>query len=205
MIAIIDYGAGNLQSVQNALDFIGCPGTVTSDPEEILSAEGAILPGVGAFGSAMAEMERNGLVDTVKIAAKSGKPFIGICAGMQLLFEESEESPGVPGLGLLKGKVLLFPADKGLKIPHMGWNSIDRKKESRLLSQLSGSPYMYFVHSYYVKAEDEEIVSAKSDYGILFDAAIEQGNLFGCQFHPEKSGTEGISILKRFTELAGGN
>ncbi|MDO9544782.1 MAG: imidazole glycerol phosphate synthase subunit HisH [Synergistaceae bacterium] len=205
MIAIIDYGAGNLQSVQNALDFIGCPGTVTSDPEEILSAEGAILPGVGAFGSAMAEMERKGLVDTVKIAAKSGKPFIGICAGMQLLFEESEESPGVSGLGVLRGKTLLFPSDKGLKIPHMGWNSIETKKKSRLLGKLSGPTYMYFVHSYYVKADDKEIVSAFSDYGTTFDAAVEQGNLFGCQFHPEKSGAEGISILRRFAELAGGN
>ncbi|MCW1713767.1 MULTISPECIES: imidazole glycerol phosphate synthase subunit HisH [Synergistaceae] len=205
MIAIIDYGAGNLQSVRNALDFIGCPGTITSDPAEILSADGIILPGVGAFGSAMAEMERKGLTETVKSAAKSGKPFIGICAGMQLLFEESEESPDVPGLGVLKGRVLLFPADKGLKIPHMGWNSIRTKKESRLLGKLSGSPYMYFVHSYYVKAEDQEIVSALSDYGTTFDAAVEQENLFGCQFHPEKSGTEGISILRRFAELAGGN
>ena len=205
MIAIIDYGAGNLQSVRNALDFIGCPGTITSDPAEILSADGIILPGVGAFGSAMAEMERKGLTETVKSAAKSGKPFIGICAGMQLLFEESEESPDVPGLGVLKGRVLLFPADKGLKIPHMGWNSIRTKKESRLLGKLSGSPYMYFVHSYYVKAEDQEIVSALSDYGTTFDAAVEQGNLFGCQFHPEKSGAEGISILRRFAELAGGN
>ena len=205
MIAIIDYGAGNLQSVRNALDFIGCPGTITSDPAEILSADGIILPGVGAFGSAMAEMERKGLTETVKSAAKSGKPFIGICAGMQLLFEESEESPDVPGLGVLKGRVLLFPADKGLKIPHMGWNSIRTKKESRLLGKLSGSPYMYFVHSYYVKAEDQEIVSALSDYGTTFDAAVEQNNLFGCQFHPEKSGTEGISILRRFAELAGGN
>ena len=199
MIAIIDYGAGNLQSVRNALDFIGCPGTITSDPAEILSADGIILPGVGAFGSAMAEMERKGLTETVKSAAKSGKPFIGICAGMQLLFEESEESPDVPG------QILLFPADKGLKIPHMGWNSIRTKKESRLLGKLSGSPYMYFVHSYYVKAEDQEIVSALSDYGTTFDAAVEQENLFGCQFHPEKSGTEGISILRRFAELAGGN
>ena len=119
MIAIIDYGAGNLQSVRNALDFIGCPGTITSDPAEILSADGIILPGVGAFGSAMAEMERKGLTETVKSAAKSGKPFIGICAGMQLLFEESEESPGVQGLGVLQGKVLRFPSDKGVKIPHM--------------------------------------------------------------------------------------
>ena len=205
MIAIIDYGAGNLQSVRNALDFIGCPGTITSDPAEILSSDGIILPGVGAFGSAMAEMEGRGLTETVKSAAKSGKPFIGICAGMQLLFEESEESPGVPGLGVLRGKVLLFLADKGLKIPHMGWNSIRTKKESRLLGKLSGSPYMYFVHSYYVKADDQGIVSALSDYGTTFDAAVEQNNLFGCQFHPEKSGNEGISILRRFAELAGGN
>ena len=205
MIAIIDYGAGNLQSVRNALDFIGCPGTITSDPAEILSSDGIILPGVGAFGSAMAEMEGRGLTEAVKFAAKSGKPFIGICAGMQLLFEESEESPGVPGLGVLRGKVLIFPADKGLKIPHMGWNSIRTKKESRLLGKLSGTPYMYFVHSYYVKADDEGIVSALSDYGTTFDAAVEQNNLFGCQFHPEKSGNEGISILRRFAELAGGN
>ncbi len=204
MIAIIDYGAGNLQSVCNALNFIGCPGTVTSDPAEILSADGAILPGVGAFGSAMSEMERKGLVGTVKAAAKSGKPFLGICAGMQLLFEESEESPGVPGLGVLKGNVLRFPSDKGLKIPHMGWNSIRMKKASRLLGELNGSPFMYFVHSYYVKADDGAIVSAVSDYGTTFDAAVEQDNLFGCQFHPEKSGTEGISILRRFAELAGG-
>ena len=205
MIAIIDYGAGNLQSVRNALDFIGCPGTITSDPAEILSADGIILPGVGAFGSAMAEMERKGLTETVKSAAKSGKPFIGICAGMQLLFEESEESPDVPGLGVLKGRVLLFPADKGLKIPHMGWNSIRIKNGSRLIGKLSGTPYMYFVHSYYVKANDEGIISAASDYGTTFDAAVEQNNLFGCQFHPEKSGNEGISILRRFAELAGGN
>ena len=205
MIAIIDYGAGNLQSVCNALNFIGCPGTVTSDPAEILSADGAILPGVGAFGSAMSEMERKGLVGTVKAAAKSGKPFLGICAGMQLLFEESEESPGVPGLGVLRGKVLRFPSDKGMKIPHMGWNSIRIKKVSRLLGKLNGSPFMYFVHSYYVKADDEGIVSAVSEYGTKFDAAVEQDNLFGCQFHPEKSGNEGISILRRFAELAGGN
>lgn len=205
MIAIIDYGAGNLQSVRNALDFIGYPGTVTSDHEEILSADGAILPGVGAFGSAMAEMEHKGLVGTVRAAARNGKPFLGICAGMQLLFEESEESPGVQGLGVLQGKVLRFPSDKGVKIPHMGWNSIRIKNGSKLIGKLSGTPYMYFVHSYYVKADDEGIVSAASDYGTTFDAAVEQNNLFGCQFHPEKSGNEGISILRRFAELAGGN
>ncbi len=205
MLAIIDYGAGNLKSVLNALNFIGCPGTVTSSPSEILSADGVILPGVGAFGSAMAEMERSGLVDTVKAAAKSGRPFIGICAGMQLLFEESEESPGAAGLGVLNGKVLFFPKDKGLKIPHVGWNSISIKKDSRLLGDITRTPFMYFVHSYYVKADDPKIVSASSDYGTTFDASVERDNLFGCQFHPEKSGTEGISILRRFAKLAGGN
>jgi len=204
MIAIIDYGAGNLQSVCNTLNFIGCPWTVTSDPAEILSADGAILPGVVAFGSAMSEMERKGLVETVRAAAISGRPFVGICAGMQLLFEESEESPGVPGLGILRGKVIRFPSEKGLKIPHMGWNSIRVKKASRLLGKLPDQPYMYFVHSYYVKADDEEAVSAVSEYGTTFDAAVEQDNLFGFQFHPEKSGTGGISILRRFAELAGG-
>ena len=201
MIAIIDYGAGNLQSVQNALDFIGCPGTVTSDPEEILSAEGAILPGVGAFGSAMAEMERKGLVDTVKIAAKSGKPFIGICAGMQLLFEESEESPGVSGLGILRGKTLLFPSDKGLKIPHMGWNSVKCLKESRLLGKAGEEAHMYFVHSYYVKAKNRDAVSGSCLYGTEFDAAIECGSVFGFQFHPEKSGECGIELLKKFVRI----
>lgn len=205
MIAIIDYGAGNLQSVQNALSFIKCPSIVTSDPAEIDSADGTILPGVGAFGSAMAEIKKRGMAGTIISAAKSGKPFIGICAGMQLLFEESEESPGVSGLGILRGKVLLFPSDKGLKIPHMGWNSIKTKKESRLLGHLCDLPYMYFVHSYYVSADDENIVTARTDYGVTFDAAVEQGNLFGCQFHPEKSGAEGISILRRFAEIAGGN
>lgn len=205
MIAIIDYGAGNLQSVQNALSFIKCRSIVASDPAELESASGIILPGVGAFGSAMAEIRRRGMAETIINATKSGKPFIGICAGMQLLFEESEESPGIPGLGVLKGKVLLFPSDKGLKIPHMGWNSIEIKKKSRLFKGMCYSPYMYFVHSYYVRADNEDIVSGRSDYGITFDAAVEQGNLFGCQFHPEKSGIEGISILRRFAELAGGN
>lgn len=205
MIAIIDYGAGNLQSVQNALSFIKCPSVVTSDPAEIDSADGLILPGVGAFGSAMAEIKKREMAETIIGAAKSGKPFIGICAGMQLLFEESEESPGVPGLGILRGKVLLFPSDRGLKIPHMGWNSIKTKKESRLLGKLYGLPYMYFVHSYYVSADNKNIVTARTDYGVTFDAAVEQGNLFGCQFHPEKSGAEGISILERFAEMAGGN
>ncbi len=204
MIAIIDYGAGNLQSVQNALNFIDCPNMVASGALEIESADGVVLPGVGAFGSAMEEINKSGIKNAIKNAALGGKPFIGICAGMQLLFDESEETPGVHGLGIMPGKVLFFPADRGLKIPHMGWNSIKVLAGSRLLVNLPDNPYMYFVHSYYVKADDETSVSAKADYGVTFDAAVEQGNLFGCQFHPEKSGKIGLSILKRFAELTGG-
>ena len=204
MIAIIDYGAGNLQSVRNALNFLGCPNIVASCAEEIESADGAILPGVGAFGSAMHEIEKRGIKDAIKKFAFSGKPFIGICAGMQLLFDESEETPGVQGLGIMPGKVFLFPYGKGLKIPHMGWNSIKISSWSRLLGRLQDDPYMYFVHSYYVRADDVSSVSAKADYGVIFDAAVEKGNIFGCQFHPEKSGRTGLSVLKCFAELAGG-
>lgn len=203
MIAVIDYGAGNLQSVRNALDSLGCKNTIAVSVREILSADAVILPGVGAFGSAMAEMEKRGLTETVKEAAMSGKPFLGICAGMQLLFDESEESPGVRGLGIIPGKVLRFPTAEGLKIPHMGWNSVKRVKESRLIGADAKEPYMYFVHSYYVKAKEREAVSAVSFYGTEFDAAIEKGNIFGCQFHPEKSGGAGIELLERFTRLNG--
>lgn len=203
MIAVIDYGAGNLQSVCNALKFLGCPHAVTASPEEIQSADGVILPGVGAFGAAMDEIGRRGLTGTMRAAALSGKPFLGICLGMQLLFEKSEESPGVAGLGVLPGEVLLFPS-KGLKIPHMGWNSLKVKPGTRLFCTLPPEPYLYFVHSYYVKAADPSCVAAACDYGISFHAAVEQQNLFGCQFHPEKSAEAGRAILRRFVELTGG-
>jgi len=204
MIAIIDYGAGNLQSVRNALNFLGCPNNVVSDAEKIESADGAILPGVGAFGSAMQEIGKRGMKDAIRKFAFSGKPFIGICAGMQLMFEESEETPGIGGLGIMPGKVFLFPHGAGLKIPHMGWNSIKISKWSRLIGSLPDDPYMYFVHSYYVRADDRSSVSATADYGVVFDAAVEKGNIFGCQFHPEKSGRTGLSILKGFADLTGG-
>lgn len=204
MIAIIDYGAGNLQSVRNALDYLGCTNTVAASPDDIASADGVILPGVGAFGSAMKEINRRGMAEAIRAAARSGRPFLGICAGMQLFFDESEESPGVPGLGIMRGKVLLFPSGAGLKIPHMGWNSIKAAKGCRLLGALPSDPYMYFVHSYYVKAENASYVSATAEYGVVFDAAVEDKNLFGCQFHPEKSGAAGLSILRRFAEFAGG-
>ena len=202
MIAIIDYGAGNLQSVRNALDFLGCRNTIAASTREILSADGVILPGVGAFGAAMDEINRRELGGVIRDAANSGRPFLGICAGMQLLFDYSEESPGVKGLSILPGGVKRFPSDMGLKVPHMGWNSIKADEDSKLLGELKGEPYMYFVHSYYVQADDRACVSATTDYGVTFDAAAERDNIFGVQFHPEKSGEVGMSILRRFIELA---
>lgn len=197
MTAIIDYGAGNLHSVKNALDYIGAPCEITSDPEKILAADAVILPGVGAFGDCMASLEASGLIDVVKQAAASGKPFLGICLGLQLMFEESEEAPGVKGLGIFKGKVVKIP-DCILKIPHMGWNNIELTKESKILS---GNPFVYFVHSYYIQPEDKSIVSARTEYGATLDVAVEKGNVFATQFHPEKSGEAGMEILKRFISL----
>ena len=201
MIAIIDYGAGNLRSVRNALDFLGCRNTIAASAREILSADGVILPGVGAFGAAMDEIKRRGLGGVIRDAAAGGRPFLGICAGMQLLFDYSEESPGADGLSILPGGVKRFQTDGGLKVPHMGWNSIKADKKSRLLGGMKGEPYMYFVHSYYVQADDRADVSATAEYGITFDVAVEKGNIFGVQFHPEKSGGAGMSILRRFIEL----
>ena len=197
MIAIIDYGAGNLHSVKNALDYIGAECEITSSSEKILEADAVILPGVGAFGDCMRSLEKAGLIDVVKTAAKSGKPFLGICLGLQLMFEESEETPGVKGLGIFKGKVVKIP-DCGLKIPHMGWNSIKLEKESRLFEDNS---FVYFVHSYYIQPEDKSIVSASAEYGTKLDVAVESGNVFAAQFHPEKSGEEGMKILRKFVGL----
>lgn len=203
MIAIIDYGAGNLRSVQNALERIGAPHLVTSDPAEITSAGGVILPGVGAFGHAMGEINKRDMAQAIKKAARSGRPFLGICVGMQLFFEESEENPGVPGLGLMRGRVARFPAESGLKIPHIGWNTIKTTRPSRLLGGLPENPFMYFVHSYCVTADDREDVSATAEYGIVFDAAVEDGLLMGVQFHPEKSGEPGHSVLRQFVAMSG--
>ena len=205
MIAIIDYGAGNLQSVRKALDFIGCEARVTDRPEDLETAEAAVLPGVGAFGDAMASLESRGLVDPVRAFIRQGKPFLGICLGLQLLFDSSEESPGVKGLGVLPGKILRIPDGEGLKVPHIGWNSLSFPNgRGRLFAGLSQEPYVYFVHSYYLKAEDPEIVAATTEYGVTIHAAVEKGNLFACQFHPEKSGAEGLQILQNFAALAAG-
>lgn len=199
MIAIIDYGAGNLHSVKNALDFIGAESIISSDAQTILSADAVILPGVGSFGDCMASLEKNGLTDTVKKAAASGKPFLGICLGLQLMFEESEEAPGVKGLGIFNGKVVKIP-ECGLKIPHIGWNSISLAKKSRILQDNS---FVYFVHSYYLDTDDTELVSAYTEYGEKLAVAVERGNVFATQFHPEKSGDVGMEILRKFAAIGG--
>ena len=201
MIAIIDYGAGNLHSVKNALDFLGADNIVTGNKEEILNADKVILPGVGAFGDAMKCLEESGLTKTVKAVAESGKPFLGICLGLHLLFEESEESPNVKGLGIFKGKIVKIPDNGSLKIPHMGWNNIHITKDSKILKNIGDEPYVYFVHSYYVEAEDSSVVSAYTEYGQRLDIAVERDNVFATQFHPEKSGDTGMEILKNFIAL----
>lgn len=198
MTAIIDYGAGNLHSVKNALDFLGGESIVTGDPDEILKADRVILPGVGAFGGAMEQLESSGLDKTIKAVAESGKPLLGICLGLQLMFEESEESPGVKGLGIFRGKCIRIPA-QGLKIPHMGWNSLEKAKESRILGE--NGEYVYFVHSYYLTTPEPEIVSAYTEYGGRLGVAVERDNVFAVQFHPEKSGEAGLRMLKRFLTL----
>ena len=187
MIAIIDYDAGNLKSVEKALQSIGEDTIVSRDREEILRADKVILPGVGSFGDAMQKLRDYKLDEVIKEVTESGKPFLGICLGLQLLFERSEETPGVEGLGILKGEILRIPDHEGLKIPHMGWNSLDIKPEARLFKGLEGNPYVYFVHSYYLKAADEGIVAATTEYTTHIHASVESGNVFACQFHPEKS------------------
>ena len=203
MIAIVDYGAGNLLSVKKALDFIGAESVITASADEIKNADGVILPGVGSFGNAMESMRDSGLVETVRAAALSGRPFLGICLGLQLLFESSEESPGVEGLGVLKGKILKIPSDN-LKVPHMGWNSLEIKKSTPLFDGICDGAYVYFVHSYYLSAGDISDVSSTTEYGVTIHASVAKGNLFATQFHPEKSGDVGIQMLKNFVSLCGG-
>ena len=206
MIAVIDYGAGNLQSVEKAFRFIGRDDvTVTGSPETLGNADAAVLPGVGAFGDAMESLDKSGLVGPVLNFIASGRPFLGICLGLQLLFEKSEESPGVRGLGVLKGEIRRIPASAGLKIPHVGWNSLSIAEAdgSGLFRQIGAEPYVYFVHSYYLKAEDRSIVTATASYGVEIDAAVRKGNLFATQFHPEKSGGTGLAILKNFVSFVG--
>ena len=201
MIAIIDYDAGNLKSVEKALQYLDEECIVTRDKEELLKADKIILPGVGAFGDAMEKLHKFGLVDVIHKLVKENKPFLGICLGLQLMFESSEEGPGVKGLGLLPGKIVKFPEKEGFKIPHMGWNSIDVKEGSRLFKGVSNNSYVYFVHSYYLQAENENDVAATTEYITHVHASVEHNNIFACQFHPEKSGDVGLRILKNFCEL----
>ena len=201
MIAIIDYDAGNLRSVEKALISLGENVVVSREADVLLAADKVILPGVGAFGDAMNKLKEYGLVEVInKIVAKN-IPLLGICLGLQLMFEESDEAPGVKGLGLLKGKILRIPPKEGLKIPHMGWNSIDIKPQARLFKGIKNNSYVYFVHSYYLKADEEDIVAASTEYSVHIHASVESGNIFACQFHPEKSSDIGLKILKNFAEL----
>ena len=201
MIAIIDYDAGNLKSVEKALVSLGEEVLVSRDSSAILQADKVILPGVGSFGDAMNNLDKFGLVDTIKKVTGNGTPFLGICLGLQLLFKESDETPGAEGLDILPGKILKIPAKDGFKIPHMGWNSLDIKPGARLFKGLEGNPYVYFVHSYYLKAADEGIVAANTEYTTHIHASVESGNVFACQFHPEKSSDVGLKILKNFASL----
>jgi len=201
MIAMIDYDAGNIKSVEKALQKLGADVVITKDPQLILNADKVILPGVGSFGDAMNNLKKYGLDEVIHQVVENGTPFLGICLGLQLLFERSDESPEAVGLGILKGEILRIPDAEGLKIPHMGWNSLHLQNGGRLFQGLKENDYVYFVHSYYLKAEDEEIVKATTNYSVNIHASVEKDNVFACQFHPEKSSDVGLQILKNFVEL----
>ena len=203
MVAIIDYDAGNIKSVQKAIEYLGEDVIITRDPEVILNASRVILPGVGAFGDAMEKLHKYNLVDVIKEVVKREIPFLGICLGLQLLFERSDETPGVQGLGILKGEIKRIPDNGELKIPHIGWNSLSFPNKGRLYDGISEESYVYFVHSYYLEAEDKNIVVATTEYGTTIHASVEQGNVFACQFHPEKSSDTGMKLLTNFLKEGG--
>ncbi|MCR4655598.1 MAG: imidazole glycerol phosphate synthase subunit HisH [Lachnospiraceae bacterium] len=201
MIAVIDYDAGNIKSVEKAVEKLGGKPILTRSPEEIMNADKVILPGVGAFGDAMERLETYGLVPVIRKVCNESIPFLGICLGLQLLFEDSEESAGVKGLGVLRGHIRRIPLGEYKKIPHIGWNSLELKEDGRLFKGISPGAYVYFVHSYYLDAGDKSIVKATTEYNVTIDASVEKGNIFACQFHPEKSGEVGLKILQNFLEL----
>lgn len=202
MIAIIDYDAGNIKSVEKAILSLGAEAVLTRSKEEILQADHIILPGVGAFGDAMEKLHRYGLVEVIQEAVRRNIPFLGICLGLQLMFGSSEESPGVEGLSLLPGKIVRIPAEDGLKIPHIGWNSLSYPNPGRLFKGIPEHSYVYFVHSFYLRADEETIVTAATEYGTSIHASVEKGNIFACQFHPEKSSDVGLTILKNFISIS---
>ena len=201
MIAIIDYDAGNIRIVEKAFNFLGQETVVTRDRDILLSADKVILPGVGSFGDAMEKLNNYKLVPVIEEICQKKTPFMGICLGLQLLFKSSEETKGVSGLGILDGEIVRFSDDFGLKIPHIGWNSLEISQDGRLFKDINDQSYVYFVHSYYLKAKDEAIVKAKSEYGNIIHASVEKDNIFACQFHPEKSGEVGLKILSNFANL----
>lgn len=201
MIAIIDYDAGNIKSVEQALTALGETAVITRDREEILRADKVILPGVGAFGDAMEKIRGYGLEEIIGEVVARKKPFLGICLGLQLLFESSEETPGVKGLGILRGKIVKIPDNAGLKVPQIGWNSLKYPNSGRLFRGIAEDSYVYFVHSYYLQAEEPGIVTATTEYAVHIHASVEKGNVFACQFHPEKSSDVGLRILQNFVTV----
>ena len=201
MIAIIDYDAGNIKSVEKAFQFLNQDVILTRDAGQILNADAVVLPGVGSFGDAMKKLENYGLVDIIHKVVEKNIPFLGICLGLQLLFDSSEESPGVKGLGVLPGKIVKIPDDQGLKVPHIGWNSLKYPRHGRLFEGIKEEEYVYFVHSYYLVADTDDIVTATTDYVTHIHASVEKGNVFACQFHPEKSSDVGLKILRNFIKV----
>lgn len=201
MIVIIDYDAGNIKSVEKAMTLLGQEAVITRDKSKIMSADHVILPGVGNFKDAMEKLEHYELVPIIEDVCKKGTPFLGICLGLQLMFEKSEEAPNVKGLSLLKGSIVKIPEGEYKKIPHMGWNNLKLTGDGRLFKEIDNDPYVYFVHSFYLKAEDEQIVKATTEYNVTIHASVEKDNIFACQYHPEKSSDVGLKMLKNFVEI----
>ncbi len=201
MLAIINYGAGNLRSVQKACEYVGEKAVITDNREEILNADRVILPGVGSFGSCIESIRKANLFDCIRQVTESGTPFLGICLGLQLLFEASDESPDAKGLGILKGRCVKIPQSDGVKIPHIGWNSITFPNPSPLFTGIEDGSFVYFVHSYYMRPNDKSVITAVCDYSASLPVALSRGNIHATQFHPEKSGDVGLKILKNFIDL----